>query len=59
MSRRRAAAHVRRNPGKYGLGTVLVVTLVVVQLVWDISANDLAAYVQPLFSRLLGPPPAP
>ena len=56
--RARAKAMLRRNPRKAGM-SLLVPALVVVQMIWDISANDLAAYFQPIFTRLFGVPPAP
>ena len=59
LSRRaRAKAMLRRNPRKAGMG-LLVPALVVAQMLWDISANDLAAYFQPIFTRLFGAPPTP
>ncbi len=54
--RRRVSRHVRSNKKKYSIGTIAFF-FVIVQMIWDISANDLAAYVQPIFTMLLGEPP--
>ena len=53
-ARRRVVRHVREHKRGW---TGFVVALVIAQMIWDISANDLAAYVQPLFTALLGEPP--
>ena len=53
---------IRQHVGKHKRGysvSVVVVAFVIVQMVWDISANDLAQYCQPIFTRLLGVPPTP
>ena len=56
MSRYRIGQHVGRHRKKYGWGVVAVL-FVVVQMVWDVGANDLADYTKPLFIALLGPAP--
>ena len=56
--RQRLRQHVRRYKRKYSWGAAAV-AFVVVQMAWDIGANDIAAYFQPLFTTILGPPPAP
>ena len=48
--------HVCDHKNKYG-GAVIV--LIFIQCIWDISANDISAYFQPVFTYLFGPPPAP
>ena len=56
--RYRVGQHVNANKRKYGWGAAAA-AFVLVQMVWDISANDIAAYFQPLCAAVLGPPPAP
>lgn len=53
--------HVARHKRKYAAGSIgtAAMLFLALQLIWDIGANDLAAYVQPLFTRVLGPPPVP
>lgn len=52
-------AETRKRRVKRVSISVAVVAFIIVQMIWDISANDLAAYVQPLFTKILGAPPTP
>ena len=53
-TRRRIARHKRKWSLSAG-----IVFLIIAQMVWDVSANDIAAYFVPVFTKLLGAPPAP
>lgn len=50
--------HVRQHHSKYSWG-LIAAALLLLQMVWDVSANDIAAYFVPYFTALFGPPPAP
>ena len=47
--------HVGKHRRKYGLGAIAAIFLAA-QLIWDIAANVIANYVQPLAQMVFGDP---
>ena len=56
--RGRVRQHIAEHPRSYGFGGALGVGLLI-QCLWDVLANDIAAYFQLMVTALFGAPPGP